>query len=80
MEEKPVKLSTATLESEMIVNSVQERRSATIKPEIIARISAMLASRALAERTKEECQDPVGEKQTTPIEQRLEVGMKEAST
>ena len=41
-----VKLSTTTFKSEAIVNSVQERSSATIKPIIIARSSAMLVSRA----------------------------------
>lgn len=45
--EQPIKLYTATLESEMIENSVQKRRSTTIKLDIIVRISAMLASRAL---------------------------------
>lgn len=64
----------------MIVNSVQERRLATINPIIIARNSAMFASSALDERIKEECKFPVGEKHTTPMIQRLEDGRNEAST
>ena len=65
-----VKLSTVTFVFEAIVNSVQERSSATIKPVIIARSLAMLASRALANRAKEECQEFGWGKQITPMVQR----------
>ena len=67
IEEQPDKLSTATWEYEMIVNVVQKRRSATIKPVIIVRSFAMLALRALAKRIKKECKTPVREKRTTPM-------------
>ena len=75
-----VKLSTATFESEAIVNSVQQRSYATIKPVMIARSSTIFASRALADKAKEECQEFGREKQLTPMVQRLEESWKEAST
>ena len=74
------KLSATTLESETIEKSVHERRPTIINLVIIAKTSAIFASRALVERIKEECQILDSEKQTTPIMQRLEVGRKEAST
>lgn len=75
IEEQLDKLSTASLESEMIVNSVQERRSATIKLVMVVRSSAMLASKALTERTKEESKAPIREKHAALMVQRLEDGI-----
>ena len=50
---KPDKLSIAILESETIVNSIQESKSTFINPLIIAKSLVMLSSRILVKRIKE---------------------------